>query len=463
MSRRFLFGALSWLAIFGTLFAVCASNRSAPLFWDEHCYVGQARFIASHFTDFAAYRSLDFVRPPLFTGSLALLIRYFPSFAQPIETLRLITCAIGLLLLPMIYALCRQLGGRRRTAWLAVGIAAFQPLYVAQLGLVLSDVPTAVLTTAAWLLLLRGRVGAFVIVSTLAVLTKESAYFLCAPTFVLLWWRGGRTPRALWPAFWPGVVLFLWLVAHRFLVGQAIPSVNGAMVGITSLPEALLHNLLEGGRLLLVSLSVLALRAARAPQPVRELRATAVAVLALPLLFPAVLPRYMLLSLPLLCVFAAFGMETLAPLRRVALGLFYLCVLLPTMRAWPLHGQGGYHMDGTLVYRDLQRTQLQAITALAAERQKGQGTAVLAHFPLFELLHSGPLDGVPQGPVEPTTLAEPTLPLETLCRHRFLVDARVGVSVDGVRLQLEARKALRPWAHFGSKETEITIYEIRCP
>jgi hypothetical protein len=458
MSRRFSWSVLGWLVIFGALFAVLYPNRAAPLFWDEHCYVGQARFIASHFTDFSAYRSLDFVRPPLFTGALALLIRYFPSFGPPIETLRLVTCALGLLLLPLIYALCRQLGGQRRTAWLAVGLCAFQPLYVAQLGLVLSDVPTAVLTTAAWLLLLRGRIRGFVIVSTLAVLTKESAYFLCAPAFLLLWWRGARTPRALWPAFWPGVVLFLWLVAHRFLVGQAIPSVNGAMVGITSLPEALLHNLLEGGRLLLISLAVLALRGR--PGPAIELRATAVAVLALPLLFPATLPRYMLLSLPLLCVFGALGLETLSALRRLALGAFYLCVLLLTMRAWPWHGEGGYHQDATLVYRALQRTQLQAAEALAAEQRSGQGTGVVAHFPMFELLHSGPLDGFAAGPVEPTILADENLPLETVCRHRFLVDARVGVSVEALRRRLGDR--LRPWAHFGSRWTEITIYEIRC-
>lgn len=153
--------------------------------------------------------------------------------------------------------------------------------------------------------------------------------------------------------------------------------------------------------------------------------------------------------------------------RRIAVGLFCLCILLLGMRAWPWHGEGGYHLDSSLVYRDMQRTQLQAITALATrqqeERQRGQGTPVLAHFPLFELLHSSPVDGFPQGPVEPTTLAEPTLPLETLCRHRFLVDTKVGVSVDEVRRQLEARNALRPWAHFGSKQTEITIYEIHCP
>jgi len=462
MSRRFSI-LLGWLLIFTALFAVVLSNRAAPLFWDEHCYVGQARFIASHFTDFSAYRSLDFVRPPLFTGSLALLIRYFPSFAQPIETLRLVTCAIGLLLLPLIYALCRQLGGERRTAWMAVGLCAFQPLYVSQLGLVLSDVPTAVLTTAAWLLLLRGRIAGFVVVSTLAVLTKESAYFLCAPAFLLLWWRGGRTPRALWPAFWPGVVLFFWLVAHRFLVGQAIPSVNGSMVGITSLPEALLHDLIESGRLLLVSLAVLVLRGKRGPAI--ELRATAAAVLALPFLFPATLPRYMLLALPLLCVFGALGLETLPPVRRLALGAFYLCILLLGMRAWPWHGEGGYHLDATLAYREVQRIQLQAAQALAAEQRKeqrkGQGAGVVAHFPMFELLHSSPVDGFAAGPVEPTTLADENLPLETVCRHRFFVDARIGVSVEALRRRLGDR--LRPWAHFGSKWTEITIYEISCP
>ena len=46
------------------------------------------------------------------------------------------------------------------------------------------------------------------------------------------------------------------------------------------------------------------------------LSATALGVLALPLLFPAPLPRYMLPGLPLLCALAALGLDALVVRRR---------------------------------------------------------------------------------------------------------------------------------------------------
>jgi hypothetical protein len=167
----------------------------------------------------------------------------------------------------------------------------------------------------------------------------------------------------------------------------------------------------------------------------------------------------MLLSLPLLCALAAIYLDTLSFLRRVGLAIFYFCISMIGLRSWPAHGDGGYHLDSTLVYRQVQRIELQAANAIAAAHPQG----VLAHFPFFELLHSDQHDGFPLGPVSPITLANPELPLEVLCRHRFLVEARPGISVEEVRSRLAEKKALRTWAHFGNKANEVTIYEIACP
>src|SRR5437762_2496778 len=108
-----------------------------PHYWDAlGCYVRQARFLSVHRLDLAAYRQLDFVRPPLFTGVLAVLMVLGGTGAF---ALHLLTCLWGSLALPATYAITRALGGARWTAALAALLVAASPLYFAQMGLVQSD------------------------------------------------------------------------------------------------------------------------------------------------------------------------------------------------------------------------------------------------------------------------------------------------------------------------------------
>src|SRR5207302_4706579 len=133
-------------------------------------------------------------------------------------------------------------------------------------------------------------------------------------------------------------------------------------------------------------------------------------VVALPLMFPAPLPRYMLPGLPLLCALATFGLWRLAPRPR-ALLVGALCV--SQIAGWlgaSWHANGGHHLDCNLRYRTLLATQQEAVRAIAA----AQPRAVVAAFPLWFSLRDA---GVP------VVLAGASTPTSALCAADLFVDA----------------------------------------
>ena len=129
--------------------------------------------------DVAAWRQFpDVLKPPLFAAiGLGAAARVD---ASPLA-MHLLVLAFALALLAAMRSLVRALGGDERQALVACALCATAPLFVAQAGLVLSDLPMAALATWAWVALLRRRMIAWFVLSALAVLTKESAYFLCVP------------------------------------------------------------------------------------------------------------------------------------------------------------------------------------------------------------------------------------------------------------------------------------------
>src|SRR5207248_6763267 len=96
----------------------------------------------------------------------------------------------------------------------------------------------------------------------------------------------------------------------RALRGAALPRLNRDALGAHFILDTMIHQFVEGGRLALLPFAALALRR---PQRDDARLATAAGLVALPLLFPAPLPRYMLAGLPWLGALAALG---LMPLRR---------------------------------------------------------------------------------------------------------------------------------------------------
>lgn len=426
-----------------------------PHVWDAlSCYLSQARLMVANGLHWAAYRPLPFVRPPVIPASIAALLVLGAS--RPL--LHLYMCLWAVLALLGVHAICRALGGGRGTAVLAMALCAATPLFLAQTGLVQTDLPAAALCAWAWALLLRRQVVAFALVGSLAVLTKESSYYLCLPAALLLVVReGGWTallrPRALvraLPAIVPGLVLLIWLLAHRQLTGHLVaPDHRAALFTPGRVLAALLHNFVEGGRWCLVLAGAVGLRAAwRGPLHMEALM-TGIAAAALPLCFAGLPPRYMLPSLPPLCALAALGLHAL-PCRR-AVGatvlLFLWLVLGWDGDSW--HDNSGHHLESNLAYRRLIRLYQEAARVLAAEQPVG----VIADFPLQDVLRAPPEDGYLPTPLRVTSVSDPWT-LETLCHHDFLVEA-AGGSVAAAKQALQARGALSLWRVIGRAEGEV--------
>jgi hypothetical protein len=419
-----------------------------PPYWDANVYVAEGRWAAAHGFDVAAWRQFpDVLKPPVFAAvGLGSAAAIDPS---PLA-MHLLVLAFALALIAATRALVRALGGDEWQALVAALFCATAPLFVAQAGLALSDLPMTALATWAWVALVRRRLGAWLLLSALAVLTKESAYFLCVPALVLEWLRAGRSPfataRRAFVYAWPGLVLLAWLLTLHGLTGHAVPRLNRDALGANFILDTMIHQLVEGGRILLVALAVLALRGRRfADERDAAVWATAAGVLALPLMFPAPLPRYMMPGLPLLCALAALGLGRLQPRPRA---FVVAAVVVAQVAGWlgaSWHANGGHHLDCNLRYRTLLHTQQEAVRAIVAERPR----AVAAAFPLWFMLRDA---GVP------VVLAGGGTPTDALCAADLFVDADQSAPVDDAA----ARVTLVPWRSFGAPGLSVRVSRIAC-
>lgn len=442
-SRALLVG---WLATVLLFVCTVAPALRDPPYWDANVYVAEGRWAAAHGLD--AWRQFpDVVKPPLFA---ALVLGAAAAIDPTPLAMHLAVLAFALALLAAVRALVRALGGDERQALIAGVLLACSPLFVAQAGLALSDLPMTALATWAWVALVRGRVGAWLVLAALAVLTKESAYFLCAPALVLEYLRAGRSVpamarRALVYA-WPGLVLLGWLGVLHALTGHAVPRLNRDALGANFILDTTIHQFVEGGRILLVALALLALRGRSLAEP-RDASfwATAAGVVALPFMFPAPLPRYMLPGLPLLCALAAFGVGRIAPRPRAfVLG----AVVIAEVAGWvgpSWHANGGHHLDCNLRYRTLLATQREAVRAIVAARPR----AVVAAFPMFFALRDAGVATVPGGAATPTA---------ALCAAELFVESDQSAPTDDAA----ARVHLQPWRSFGAPGLGVTVSRIDC-
>ncbi|MDB4968761.1 MAG: hypothetical protein JWN44_4450 [Myxococcales bacterium] len=439
---------LGWAALALLVVAATAPALRDPPYWDANVYVHQARFSAAHGFDLEAYRHFpDVLKPPLF-ASLVL-----GTLAGSPLAMHLAVLALALALLAGTRALVRALGGDEAAALAGGALCATAPLFVAQAGLTLSDLPMATLALWAWVALLTDRPVAWMALSAAAVLTKESGYFLCVPALVLIWLRQDRalvpTLRRAWLAAWPGFVLLGWLVVLHVVRGSALPRLNRDALGANFVLDTLIHQLVEGGRVALVPFAILALRRRQTPTLATGSArwATAAGILALPLMFPAPLPRYMLAGLPWLCALAALGLAQLSR-RWLWLPLLVAVQLLGWWGAsW--HADGGHHLDCNLQYRRVLAAEREAVAAVAAERPR----AVVAAFPLYFSFQDLP------SPI-PAILADASTPTESLCSADFFVDADQSAPVDEPRRRLAG--TLAPWRTFGAPGYAVTVSRIAC-
>ena len=501
---------LLWLLSAALLILAKWPSFDEAYYWDAvGCYVPQARELARHGFHLSGYRGLPFIRPPLYTGALAAVMNHLSPAREALRIVTILWCA---LCLPAVYAICRGLGGRRAAALLAMVLCAISPIFFSQLGMIQTDLPAAALCACAWALILFRQRAGFALVASLAVLTKESTIFICLPAALLiigrhaeLWMPGQKERLAApplllrllraalyaWPTTLPAGVLLLWLLLHRHLTGHMVAADHlEAMFSLPTLGNAFLHSFVESGRPFLVLAATPAvIHALRCLGELRQQKfhpdlaenadrcaavlLTALGVLALPIIFSAGLPRYMLLSLPLLCALAALGLQRLTREQRLGATVLLAAALLLGWHGDSIHENGGHHLERNQDYQTLLRLHVQAAQELQAEHPR----AVLCAFPMTSILTSQPSDGYLPAPV-PARYVNGDEPLSELCQFDFLIEADGG-SVQRSKQRLLDAGALTLWKRIGEPKNlvgartatprwartnhQIRIYRVACP
>jgi hypothetical protein len=222
-----------------------------------------------------------------------------------------------------------------------------------------------------------------------------------------------------------------------------------------------LHDLIEGRLPIVVLAGWLLIRLRRSGPGTLDgaaVWAIAAGVVALPCVFPGPLPRYMMLSLPLLCVLAGLQLESLDARRRAALLAVAVALLALGWSRPSWHSRDGHHLDDSLAYRALLRTQVDGVRAAHA-----RGHTILAAFPFYDALLAGPHDRFPRaaGPVT-VSYPAPEMSDEKLCAHDLLVDADQGEEARGALARLKARGAATLVQTLGEPGWQVRLYRVAC-
>lgn len=498
--HAWLLWGIAWVA----LLLLKSSDLNRPYWWDElGCYWAQARELSDRPAQWL-FGQPPFVRPLGFTAYIASILHW-------VSRQRWVVRAAALLwtsgCIPATYLIVRTLGGTRRTGQLAALLCFVTPLYFAQAGLIQTDLPAATLVAWAWLAMLSRRTLAFCVLSALAVLVKESSYYVGLAAAVLFYLRAldaagpRRSPLALrtllatWPATIPAWTTLIWLFIHRALTGVFIVADHTAnMADLPAFLSALSHNFVEGGHLVLGVFAARALRRAwpsgwsalahpSASPSVRagqvphqaEILTTGLVWLLLPVAFPASLYRYMCHSLPVLAALAALGLCPLATrlstagrrwLPAAVVLAVALCGVGPS-----LHQNSPHHLEGSLAYRDMRDVHVRSVAAAQAQAP----VRILSEFPFIEAL-ADPEAGYVTKPL----VATPLHRVQTdaaFCQHDLVIEAGPPTAATQDRLgrglltlthtfgqdlpaSLSAGAYLPSWARH---DNAVRLYRIRCP
>jgi 4-amino-4-deoxy-L-arabinose transferase-like glycosyltransferase len=191
-----------------------------PAYWDEMAWLGQAHELWRH----DLWWALPGLHPAAaFWGhppGLHLLGAALWKLTGPsLTSAHLLIALFAGLGVASTHLLGRELGDARSGTWAALLLLA-TPLYFAQAGFFLADVPiTALGVTTLWLLL-RGRTAAYLACATAMLLIKETSIALLAAFLLYLLLRDGPRSAAVWRR--TALLATPLLVIGAFFVAQKI-------------------------------------------------------------------------------------------------------------------------------------------------------------------------------------------------------------------------------------------------
>lgn len=332
-----------------------------------------------------------FGHPPLLYLAVATLYRIFGHSPAVSHGFILTLAAVGVV---YTFRLARLHASRGVGVAAALLLFAF-PLYFAQSGMLLGDIPIAAMGVAAVYYRLTRRPVVYAIIATMMVLVKETSVLLVLVLMAYEVWqeRGGdRDWRSIVPHIYPIFALAAFFILQKVTAGSFLPNPYFKSEALLTLSPAKLiwkgafaayWALFAQWRFLLTAAVAVAFWRQRSRIP-RAFRLYAALVAAYIVAFTGIyfIPRYMLIVAPYLCVMAAVSLRLLLPdLLRFGAALS-LPVLLGLLV--PAHKQSGYDsFETTMQYREVVNANGEA--ARVAEKLSGGGP-VLAPWPLSSIL-----------------------------------------------------------------------------
>ena len=150
---------IGWIGLVMLVVCTTAPTLRDPPYWDANVYVREGRWAAAHGLSLDAWRHFpDVLKPPVFAALRARRGRRARDRGgrgaardAPAVLASRWRCS------SRCGRWCARSAADERQALVAGALCAIAPLYVAQAGLVLSDLPMTALATWAWVALVRGR------------------------------------------------------------------------------------------------------------------------------------------------------------------------------------------------------------------------------------------------------------------------------------------------------------------
>ena len=370
------------------------STLDTPAYWDEMGWVNQAQGLS----DGNLLRAVPGLRPAsMFWGHppglhflLALLWKAWPPSMASAHLLIAGFAALGV---SATYLLARHLYDAR-TGWLAALLLLLAPVYFAQAGMFLADVPVAALGALSVYLALSGRLRGYLVAATAMVFLKETAMAIVAAVVVYRLIAGRSLGRAaildalrhsiplgliglffIWQKITTGHFLFI----YDFPIQLFDPSLAAIAESAGLITRWIFVDQHRFVLTVLIGLGLLLRPRLRRP----ELLLFGLILVMSGYSFSAMyyLPRYLLPILPFFYLLAAAALlELIGPSRWKPVGaLALLGFMIWSLGAQPLHGNA----EVNLRYREFVLLSREVARQLAAE---APNRPIVTHWP-----HNGEL------------------------------------------------------------------------
>ena len=361
--------------------AAKASVLGTPAYWDELGWLGRAFALS----DGSLIRALPGFRPAdAFSGhppGLHLIFAVLAKFAgASLVTAHVVSTAFAAAGVCFTYLLGKHLVDRT-TGLVAALLLLLSPMYFAQAGMFLADLPVAALAAGSVYFALIGRRLGYVILASAMVLIKETsaAVVVALLVYELLVSKPRLSLKSptLWIHSAPLVVLgafFIWQKLATSYVWLIYPG-GSEEPGLTSSLRVVAHEAIRASTWLFVAQSRVVLTVAIAlacllrPEVRRRRELWLLALIGLLTVYPYAvsgqffLPRYLLPALPFFYLAGAWSLMRLVtvPAWRTALAIVTLAGMTMSLVRQPFFGSAELAMR----YRDVVAVHQEMAAAIA--------------------------------------------------------------------------------------------------